>query len=48
MIAAKDLHLQECLKRKIASMKQELAAASTSPLELHLITRVVICWLQLQ
>jgi hypothetical protein len=48
MIAGQNLHLRECLLRKIASMKNELAAASASPLEQLVIGRVVVCWLQLQ
>jgi hypothetical protein len=48
MIAGKNLHLRECLVRKIAAMKDDLAAASASPLEQLVIGRVVVCWLQLQ
>jgi hypothetical protein len=48
MIAGKNLHLRECLLRKIASMKNDLAGAAASPLEQLVIGRVVVCWLQLQ
>jgi hypothetical protein len=48
MIAGKNLHLRECLLRKIAAMKDELAGAAASPLEQLVIGRVVVCWLQLQ
>src|SRR5262245_46683632 len=48
MIAGKNMHLRECLLRKIAAMKDDLAAASASPLEKLVIQRVVVCWLQLQ
>jgi hypothetical protein len=48
MISGKNLHLRECLLRKIAGMKNELAGAAASPLEKLVIGRVVVCWLQLQ
>jgi hypothetical protein len=48
MIAGKNLHLRECLLRKIAAMKDDLAGAAASPLEKLVIERVVVCWLQLQ
>src|SRR6516162_8578055 len=48
MIAGQNLHLRECLLRKIASMKNELAGVAASPLEQLVIGRVVVCWLQLQ
>ena len=46
LIAGKDLLLRESLQRKLEQMKGELAGTDPSRLEMLLIERVVISWLQ--
>ena len=44
-ISQTDLALREGLTRKLANMRNELSGPSATPLEKHLIERVVLCWL---
>jgi hypothetical protein len=46
LAAGSDLHLRECLTRKAAQMKNELAGPCPTPLERLAVARVVACWLQ--
>jgi hypothetical protein len=46
LVAGSDLHRRECLTRKAAEMKKELAGPSPTPLERLAVARVVACWLQ--
>lgn len=47
LAAGQDLHLRECLLRRAASLREELAGPSPSPVEKLLVERVVATWLQL-
>jgi hypothetical protein len=46
LAAGNNLHLRECLVRKLAELKQELAGPDPTPLERLLVARVAACWLQ--
>jgi hypothetical protein len=47
LAAGPDLHLRECLLRKAAEMRAELAGPAAPPAEKLLAARVVATWLQL-
>jgi hypothetical protein len=48
LICGPNLHMEECLARRAAAMKKDLAGDTTpSPMEQLLIERVVTTWLQL-
>lgn len=47
LIAGRNLHLQECLARRVNAMKQEWAGEAPTPTEALLIERVVSAWLRL-
>ena len=46
LAAGSNLLMDECLTRKAAEMRQEVAGETPSPLEQLLADRVVVCWLQ--
>jgi len=46
LVAGQNGMMSECLVRKLATMKAELAGASPSPLERLLAERIAACWLQ--
>jgi hypothetical protein len=47
LAAGSNLHLRECLVRKLAAMKQDLESPSPTPLESLLVERVTMTWLGL-
>lgn len=44
----KDLAFREAVRRKLASLREELAGPQPCPAERLLVDRVVACWLQVQ
>ncbi len=46
LAAGSNLHLRECLARKVIDMQQELAGPSPSPLVRLLAERAAACWVQ--
>jgi hypothetical protein len=46
LVASGDSVNEECVRRKLADMRRELAGSDPSPLEKILVDRVVLCWLQ--
>ena len=47
LAAGKNLMVRESVARKCATLTQELAGPTPSPLERLLVERIVLCWLQL-
>jgi hypothetical protein len=47
-VAGEDVAFRESIKQKMAVLRQELAGPNANPLELLLVDRIVVCWLQVQ
>jgi hypothetical protein len=47
-LLCEDVLRTECLERKLADLRAEVAGPSPSPLERLLAERIVACWLQVQ
>jgi hypothetical protein len=48
LLAPDDLLLRESVRRQLEALRAELTSPQPSPLERHLVERVVLCWLQVQ
>jgi hypothetical protein len=46
LVCGSNFAMQECLQRKVAAMRAELAGPAPTPLEKLLVERVIACWLQ--